>query len=65
MQNFSSEESTRYVPFTLQDTSERYILNDDYENIITIHIEAAAKCIPTKPRTKCRIPQESIAVRKK
>ena len=26
--------------------------NDEYENFVNAHIEAAAKCIPTKPRTK-------------
>ena len=31
----------------------------------TAHTEAAGKGILTKPRTKCKIPWESIAVRKK
>ena len=29
------------------------------------HIEPAAKCIPTKPRVKCKVPWEAIAVREK
>ena len=26
--------------------------NDEYKNFVNAHLEAAAKCIPTKPRTK-------------
>ena len=33
---------------TLQETSERYTPNDEYENFVTAHIDTAAKCIPTK-----------------
>ena len=29
------------------------------------HVEAAAECIPTKLRTKCRVTWESLGVRKK
>ena len=29
------------------------------------HIEAATKCIPTKPRIKFRVPWETLAVREK
>ena len=50
--------------YTFQEKSERYTLNDEYENFISAHIEAAAKCIPTKPRAKCRVPLELIVVRK-
>ena len=39
--------------------------NDEYENFLTAHMEAAAECIPTKPRTKCRVSWESQVVRKK
>ena len=42
---------------TLQEISERHTSNDEYKNFIT-HLEAAAECILTKPRAKCRIPQE-------
>ena len=30
---------------TLQETSERQTLNDEYENLVTTHMEAAAECI--------------------
>ena len=39
--------------------------NDKYENFVNVHLEAAAKCIPTKLRTKSRVPWETLAVRKK
>ena len=39
--------------------------NDKYENFVNAHLEAAAKCIPTKPRTKYRVPSETLAVREK
>ena len=45
-------------------TFEKYTPNDEYENFVTAFIAAAAaaaKCIPTKPRNKCRVPLESIA----
>ena len=29
--------------------------NDEYENFVNAHLEAAAKCIPTKPRIKSRV----------
>ena len=32
------------------------IPNEDYENVINAHIEAAAECIPTKQRAKLRNP---------
>ena len=35
---------------TLQETSEQHTSNEKYENLVTTHIEAAAKCIPTKKR---------------
>ena len=50
---------------TLQDTSERHTLNGEYENFVTTHIEEAAIYIPTKPKAKCRISWETIAVREK
>ena len=49
----------------LQEKTEKGTLNDDYENFHNIHLEAAAKCIPTKPRTKYRVPWEMLAVREK
>ena len=30
--------------------------NDEYVNFVNAHLEAAVKCIPTKPRTKFRVP---------
>ena len=39
--------------------------NDEYENVVNAHLEAAAKCIPTKPRTKYKVPWETLAVREK
>ena len=49
----------------LQEISEWHTQNDKYENFLTTHMEAAAACIPTKPRTKCRAPWDSLVVRKK
>ena len=39
--------------------------NDEYENFVNTHLEAAAKCIPTKQRAKPRVPWETLAVIKK
>ena len=30
--------------------------NDEYENFVNANLEATAKCISTKPRTKYRVP---------
>ena len=37
--------------------------NDEYEIFVNAHLEATANCIPTKPRTKYRVPRETLAVR--
>ena len=37
--------------------------NDEYENFVNAHLEAAAKCIPTKARTESRVQWETLAVR--
>ena len=50
---------------TLQEKTEKGTPNDEYENFVNAHIEAAAKCIPTKPRTKYRVPWKTLAVREK
>ena len=50
---------------TLQEKTKKGTPNDEYENFVNTHIEAAAKCIPTKPRTKYRFPWETLAVREK
>ena len=49
---------------TLQEKTEKST-NDEYENFVNAHLEAAAKCIPTKLKTKYRVPWETLAVREK
>ena len=39
--------------------------NNENENFVNAHLEAAAKCIPTKLKTKYRVPRETLAVREK
>ena len=39
--------------------------NDEYENFVNAHLEAAAKYIPIKHRTKSRVPWETLTVREK
>ena len=41
------------------------MLIDKYENFVNAHLEVAAECIPTKQRTKPKIPWETLAVGKK
>ena len=48
----------------LQEISEKPATNDEYENSVNDHLEAAAECIPTKQRAEPRIPWETSAVRK-
>ena len=48
-----------------QEISKRHTPNDKCENFITSHLEAAAECILTKARAKCRVLWESVAVRRK
>ena len=50
---------------TLQEKTENVTPNDEYENFVEAQLEAASKCIPTKPRTKYRVPWETLAVREK
>ena len=50
---------------TLQEKTEKGTPNDEYENFVNTNVEATAKCIPTKPRTKYRVPWETLAVREK
>ena len=47
---------------TLQEKTEIGTPNDEYENFINTHLEATAKCILTKHRTKYRVPWETLAV---
>ena len=49
----------------LQEKTEKGTPNDEYENFVNAHLEAESKCIPTKPRTKYRVPWEMVAVREK
>ena len=50
---------------TLQEKTEKGTPNDEYENFVNAHLVAAAKCISTKPRTRYRVPWETLAVREK
>ena len=50
---------------TLQEKNEKSTPNDEYENFVNAHLEAAAKCIPTKLKTKYRVQWETLAVREK
>ena len=50
---------------TQQEKTEKRTPNDEYENFVNTHLEAAANCIPTKPRTKYRVPWETLAVTEK
>ena len=50
---------------TQQEKTEKSTPNDEYENFVNAHLEAAAKCISTKLKTKYRVPWETLAVREK
>ena len=50
---------------TLQEIPETPTVNDEYENFVNAHLEAAELCIPTKQRAKPRVPWETLVVRKK
>ena len=50
---------------TLHKKTEKGTSIDEYENFVKAHLEAASKCIPTKPRTKYRVHWETLAVREK
>ena len=50
---------------TLQEKTEIGTPNGEHENFVNAHLEVASKCIPTKPRTKYRVPSETLAVREK
>ena len=49
----------------LQEKTKTRTPNDKYENFFNAHLEAAAKYIPTKHRTKSRVSWETLAVREK
>ena len=48
-----------------QDKSETHTLNDEYEDFINAHLEAAAEYMPTKQKVKPRVLWETLAVRTK
>ena len=50
---------------TLQEKTGKGTPDDEYENFVNAHFEATVKCIPTKPKTKYRVPWETLAVREK
>ena len=47
----------------LQEISETLTLNDEYENFVNVHMEAATECITTKLRTKHRVPWETTLIK--
>ena len=49
----------------LQERTEIRTPNDEYEDFVNDHLEAAAKYIPTKHRTKFRVRWVTLAIRKK
>ena len=49
----------------LQEKTEKRTPNDEYETFVNAHLVAAANCIPTKHRTKYRVPWETLAAREK
>ena len=50
---------------TLQEKMEKSTPNDEYENFVNAHLEAAAKCIPTKLKAKYRVPWGNISGERK
>ena len=50
---------------TLQEKTEKRTPNDEYENFVNAHLEAAAKCIPTKPKTKYRVTMGNVSGERK
>ena len=51
--------------FDATQKTKTHTLNDEYENFVNAHLEAAAECVPTKQRAKSRVPWEILMVRKK
>ena len=50
---------------TIQQTFESHTLNDEYENFVTTHNEAAHECEPIKSSNNCRVIWESLAAMEK
>ena len=44
-----------------QEKTETHTPNEEYENFVNAHLETAAEFIPTKQRTKSRVPWETLA----
>ena len=44
--------------------TETHIPNDEYENFVKAHLEAAAECIPTEQRVKPKVPWEILGLEK-
>ena len=49
----------------LQEKTETHTPNEECENLVNAHLEVAAEFIPTKQKTKSRVPWETFAVREK
>ena len=47
----------------LQEQTETHTPNEEYENFVNAHLEAATELIPTKQRIKYRVPWETLEVR--
>ena len=51
--------------YALQEQTKTHTPNEEYENFVNAHQEAAVEFIPTKQGTKYRVPWETLAVREK
>ena len=56
--DISEKYTLRNKFYALQEISKTLTPNDKYENFINANMETAAECIPTKLRTKYRVPWE-------
>ncbi len=55
--------TNKFIP--LQEIFKSLTLDDEYENFVNAHTEAAtAECIPSKLRAKYRVPWKTLTVRK-
>ena len=50
---------------SLQQIADDHTPNTTYDNFVVAHSEAAADCIPLKPKAKRRVPWETVAVTEK
>ena len=44
----------------LEEKTETYTPNDEYENFVNAHLETVAECTPTKQWAKPRVPWETL-----